>query len=286
MLVGDQSRVYLSAQHDPTLSRISWPAIPDSFGKLEVVQKDKIDTVKNGRFVTYRQLLLVSAFDSGLYQIPRLQINVAPVSGTPYTLQTEPKEFVVQTVPVDTTKPFKPIKGILAVESSWLDYIWWIIAGAIALLALGLVLYFSTQKKHKIPPPPPAVEPLHIRALAMLQALEAESLWQKGEIKEYYVRLTDILRSYIEARYAVPAMERTTDELTAAARRHGELSLQADRLYHVLATADMAKFARAQPVAAEHVAAMQAAKDLITAGIPVPQPVVSQTPVTPQPDKS
>jgi hypothetical protein len=113
---------------------------------------------------------------------------------------------------------------------------------------------------------------LHEKALRLLAALEAESLWQKGEVKEYYIRLTDILRNYIEARFGIPALERTTDELSAAAKKHPELCLQADRLHGILATADMAKFARAQPTPAEHAAAMQDTKDLIIASIPKPAP--------------
>src|SRR6187549_575727 len=65
IVVGGEARVTLSARHDPAMSRLNWPAIPDSFGKLEVLKKDKIDTVKEGRFIHYRQLLLVTGFDSG-----------------------------------------------------------------------------------------------------------------------------------------------------------------------------------------------------------------------------
>ena len=269
LVVGDQARVILSAQHDPSLSRIAWPTIPDSFGKLEVVTKDKIDTIKQGRFVHYRQLLLVTGFDSGVHTIPPFQFTVTPASGAPYTMQTGAISMLVQPVPVDTTKPFKPIKGIMIVKATWLDYIGWIVAGIIALIAIGLVVYFLRQKRHKIPPPVAAPEPLHVRAMRLLEKLDAEQLWQKGEVKGYYVRLTDILRSYIEARFGVKAMERTTDELTAAARRHNELVLHAERLERILSTADMAKFARAQPQPAEHLAAMQATKDFITASIPV-----------------
>ena len=273
LTVGDQASVVLSIQHDPSQSRVAWPVVPDSFDKLEVVKKDRIDTIKKGRFLIYQQELRVTGFDSGAYTIPPFQVTVTPASGVPYTIQTGAINMLVQTVPVDTTKPFRPIKGIMVVEASWMDYIWLIVAGIIALIAIGLVVYFLRQKKHKIPPPPPPPEPLHIRAMRMLEALEGEQLWQKGEVKAYYIRLTDILRSYIEARFVVPAMERTTDELISVARRHSELALHVDKLYSVLATADMAKFARAQPLPAEHIAAMQSTKDFITASIPVPEPV-------------
>ncbi len=271
LIVGDQARVFLSAQCDPAKSRIDWPQIPDSFGKLEVVEKGKIDTVKKGILTIYTQRLLVSGWDSAEYTIPPFVFNVTPSSGNPYTIQTEGLTFSVSTVPVDTTKPFKPIKGIMQVELSWRDYIWWIVGAGLLLLAIiGYVIWKKTRKKPVVMAPPPPPEPLHEKALRLLAALEAEGLWQKGEVKEYYVRLTDILRNYIEERFNVPAMERTTDELTAAARTHKELAFQAQRLHGILATADMAKFARAQPTLTEHISTMQATKDLVVATIPLP----------------
>jgi hypothetical protein len=284
LLVGDQARVFLSAQCDPAKDRIEWPQIPDSFGKLEVVEKGKIDTVRKGVLAIYTQRLLVSGWDSARYVIPPFQLNVVPANGAPYTIQTEGLTFDVSTVPVDTTKPFKPIKGIMQVEVSWMDYIWWFVGAGILLLALiGYVIWRKTRRKPVPVAPPPPPEPIHEKALRLLAALETEGLWQKGEVKEYYVRLTDILRIYIEERFGIPAMERTTDELTAAAQTHKELAFQTERLHGILATADMAKFARAQPTPAAHISTLQAAKELIMATIPPPPPVPNTQTQTVQP---
>jgi hypothetical protein len=186
--------------------------------------------------------------------------------------------MLVQTVPVDTTKPYKPIKGIMLVELTWRDYIWYIVGGLILLLAIITLFIYLNKRKKPVPQMPPAPpEPLHVMALRQLTALETESLWQKGEVKEYYVRLTDILRNYIEARFGIPAMERTTDELTYATRRHVELRPHTNQLYTILSTADMAKFARAQPLPEEHLSTMQLAKDFITATIPVPLTTPAQS---------
>ncbi len=271
LLVGDQARVFLSAQCDPARSRIQWPQIPDSFGKLEVVEKGRIDTVRKGSLAIYTQRLLVSGWDSGEYLIPPFQLGVTPANGAAYTIQTEGQRFEISTVPVDTTKPFKPIKGIMQVEASWLDYVWWIVGAGLLLLALiGYIIYRKTRKKPVIAAPPPPAEPVHERALRLLTALEAEQLWQRGDVKDYYVRLTDILRVYIEERFSVPAMERTTDELTSAANSHIELAFHAQKLHGILATADMAKFARAQPSPTEHISTMQAAKEIVMATVEKP----------------
>jgi hypothetical protein len=190
---------------------------------------------------------------------------------------------LVQTVPVDTTQPIKPIKDILPVEAdkpiTGIKIIDKLLREHLALVIVGLLLVFAgiayfiymrRKKRPALPPPPP--EPLHVKTLRLLAELEKQGLWQKGEVKEYYVRLTDILRTYIEARYGLPAMERTTDELTAVTGRHKELAAHTRQLYTILSTADMAKFARAQPLPDEHVSAMQLTKDFVTATIPAPTP--------------
>jgi len=227
--------------------------------------------VKTGRFVQYRQRLMVTGFDSGEFVIPPFQVSIVPKSGAPYQLTTGQLNILVQTLDVDTTKPIKPIKGIMIVPTSWLDYIWYIVGGVVLL---AIILIFALRRKPKpvqaLPPPPP--EPLHVRTLAALDTLERQGLWQRGEVKEYYVQLTDILRGYIEAQFGVPAMERTTDELTAAARQHPVLCRHADTLHMILSTADMAKFARAQPMPDEHVAALRATRAFITATVPQPEP--------------
>lgn len=279
LLVGDQARVFLSAQGDASRNFIQWPQIPDSFGKLEVIRKDKIDTIRKGSVTVYTQRFLVSGWDSLDAYIPAFQIRVVPASGNPYFIQTDSLLLSVRTVPVDTTQAFKGLKGIMHVELNWRDFIGWIIAGAILLLFLiGFMIWQKMRKKPLpvVPAPPP--EPNHEKALRLLTALEADGLWQHGEVKEYYIRLTDILRNYVEARFNIPALERTTDELTQAALKHPELCLQAQRLHSILATADMAKFARAQPTPAEHVTAMQDTKDLILASIPQALPDAANPP--------
>ena len=270
LLVGDQSKVVLKIEHNPSQTRISWPLIPDSFGKLEVLSKSKIDTTHSGPLTTYSQQLLVTGFDSGLFSIPPIQVSVAPLTGTSYSIFSDSVELLVQTVPVDTTKPFKPIKSIIAVKSSWLDYIWWIVGSIIAVLAiLFLVLYL---RRKKLEPAPVAVpeEPMHLRFLRELEKLEMEQVWQKGDVKAYYVRLTDILRSYIELRFGVPALERTTEELHGIARRNSALAPYAEKIYSVLFTADFAKFARAEPTPTEHLASMQITREFIMATVPTP----------------
>src|SRR6185312_11881280 len=68
--VGDQARLFIDVQHNPATGNLVWANIPDTFNHLEVVEKGKIDTLKQGNTITYRQRLLITGFDSGVFKIP------------------------------------------------------------------------------------------------------------------------------------------------------------------------------------------------------------------------
>ena len=276
--VGDAARVFLEISHNPATSAIQWAQLPDTFSKLEIVDRTPIDTIKNGSLITYKQRLSVTGFDSGVYTIPSFQFTVLPQGGTPYLLPTDSLQLLVQTVAVDTTKAFRPIKGVITVQYTWRDYIWVIIGALIFLiLAAFVILYFVRNKRNKVPVKVdvPTIS-LEEKAQSLLQALDNEQLWQKGQVKEYYVRLTDILRGYVEARYQTAALELTTDELIEKARITPGLLTIAQPLETILRTADLAKFAKAQPLPQEHIQSMELARSIIATAKPAPV----QTPPT------
>ncbi len=249
--------------------RLQWAVIPDTFNHLEVVERGRIDTIKQGNLTTYRQRLLITGFDSGVYKIPAFVFPVIPNSGAAYTMQSDSFDLVVQTVPVDTTKAFKPIKGVMYVKSNWLDYLWYIIG---ALIFLGLfafvIIYFARKKKSK-PAPKAPEESLQDYTLRMLRRVEAQQLWQKKQVKQYYVELTDIVRNYIELRFKTQVLELTTDELLNKVEMSPELYPHYYTLSTILHTADLAKFAKAEPLPQEHMEAMEKAKQFVDNSRPV-----------------
>jgi hypothetical protein len=268
--VGDQVRLFIEAEQNPNTGKLQWATIPDSFNHLEVVEKGKIDTVKQGSIVVYRQRLLITGFDSGAYEIPGFTFSEIPNSGTAYTLQTDSFQLAVQTMAVDTTKPFKGIKGIMFVKATWLDYIWYIIGGIIfILLVIFVTIYFIKNKKAPAPLPKGPQETLQQKTLRILAELDQQQLWQHHKVKEYYTQLTDVIRVYIEERFHTHAMELTTDELLAKARINKEMQPYLPILSSILSTADMAKFAKAQPLPIEHTEAMENARQFVNASKPV-----------------
>jgi hypothetical protein len=278
ILVGDQIKLFLEASHHQD-TRIVWAAIPDSIPSLEILEQGKIDTIRNGETLTYKQRLLITGFDSGLFLIPAFAFSVNPATGDPYILLTDSFMVEVQTIPVDTTKPFRGIKAIMEAPSSWKDYLWLILFSGIGLCLLGLLVYYVVKKRRTpksdlLPPVPP--ESAHEKALRLLAELEDMGLWQKDMVKEYYVQLSDIVRSYLEERFQTPALELTTGELLKKAKKHPELNRQLVSLSFILQTSDLAKFAKVLPLPHEHTQSMDYAKDLVRNTRPVTSEINQQ----------
>lgn len=130
--------------------------------------------------------------------------------------------------------------------------------GAIALIVLGLVAWLLAwyirrivSRRAAIIRPGPKIPP-HVVAIKALGELKNRKLWQNGKYKQYYTALTDILRVYISGRWGIGAMEMTTDEIIAALK---DVHLALDNrtsLVAIMRTADMVKFAKAEPAAEEN----------------------------------
>jgi hypothetical protein len=105
--------------------------------------------------------------------------------------------------------------------------------------------------------------PPHVWALKELDKLQNDKLWQTGEVKNYYSRLTDIARTYIELRYKIPAMEKTTDELMSSMHKGIMKQSLKKELNDVLTLSDFVKFAKAQPDFIENENSLKIVKDFI-----------------------
>ncbi|WP_217603921.1 hypothetical protein [Chitinophaga sp. GbtcB8] len=282
--IGEQVKVELSAKVDlnqlkAASLRLTFPNLPDSFNHWEVVDRSKLDTVTNaGNNETFfKQTFTLTSFDSGRWDIPALRFDVFSPAGMVDSAFSEPIGIDVNTVAVDTTKAFKPIKSVRTVSWNIWDYwLYMAIGAAVVLLALGLWLYFRKRPvKEKVAPAVP-LEPVYDRTLRLLKELDAEKVWQQGNVKEYYTRLTDILRTYFEEQFGIAALEQTTAELLQNIKPVTILNQQRDKLRALLSLADLAKFAKLQPTPQEHEESMYKAVEIVEWTKPAAKPEVTQ----------
>ena len=159
---------------------------------LEIIEDKKIDTLKNQLIKKY----ILTSFDSGAYYIPQQQIFIRQRLHL-----TDSLLIKVASVKVDTTKQkMFPIKAIQSEPYQFDDfkpYLWYAL---IALIIIGLMLYFILRKKKEVEEEVvvPALPPFE-EAIQKLHELDEKLLWQNNQIKEYYSELTEIVRGFIPA---------------------------------------------------------------------------------------
>ncbi len=254
MLIGDQVDYRLQMQLPKNVPFL-WPAFQDTLtGEIEIVKQSNIDTttLKDG-YLSIKQILTLTVFDSGYYLIPPVEF----IYGNDYEsiAETEPHLLNVFTVEVDTSKAIMPIKGPISAPLTFAEIWPWALLVIIILLIAGLSFYFLKKRKKKEPilfkKSKPKVPP-HQIALDELERLETEKLWQRDLIKDYHTQLTDIIRTYIEGTFRIQAMEMTTWEIIHA---FGMVKIEKENLEilrEMLVTSDLVKFAKLNPMPDEN----------------------------------
>jgi len=104
----------------------------------------------------------------------------------------------------------------------------------------------------------------HEVAYELLERLLKEDLISKGLVKEYYYRITNILRHYIEDRFGLLAPERTTDEFLIEMAHTNKLDdTHKELVREFLERCDMVKYAKYGPSVLEIKETYDAAKHFI-----------------------
>lgn len=270
MLIGDQVRLHIEVgQPVGAVVQPLNPALPEG-SAIEFLGQSNWDTLqKNGATLRLRKDLVFTAWDSGFQRVPAIPV-VYLQGGKQDTVFTLDIPVEVRLPQADTT--LADIKPIIEEPAKWQDYLPYLLGIGALLLAIVLVLVLRKRKtKQNLPPPPPVILPPHEIALQKLADLKKQRRWQQGQVKEYHSELTYILREYLESRYGIQALEQTTSEILEQLREADFDKSHSVNLASLLQTADLVKFAKAQPPVEFHEQAMLDAEIFIRATKYIPQ---------------
>ena len=253
ILIGDWLGLHLEVQHRDNTT-ITWPPLADSIQGIEIVKRGTVSVQKNGNDVLEKADYVITSFDSGTVVVPPLPFLYTTAGDTTkHSAQTSPIPIFIHTVAVDTTQPPKDIKQPLSLPITFAELLPYILA-LIGIGLLGWLFYYVWNKRRRgesIIPEAPR-RPAHEVALEALRSLESEHMYQRGKIKEHYSQLTDIVRTYIEGRFGVMAMEMVTDEIMSAPVIKSLDKTAREPLKELLVLADFVKFAKLQPTQQEN----------------------------------
>ena len=121
----------------------------------------------------------------------------------------------------------------------------WLSVVLLVLLALCYYLYLRFKDNKPIISRIRIVKRLlpHQKALKEIEQIKADKMVASENSKEYYTKLTDTLRKYIEERYGFCAMEMTSSEIIEKLTATQDESALSE-LRHLFLTADLVKFAK------------------------------------------
>ena len=156
------------------------------------------------------------------------------------------------------------------------DYGLWILL-AIIVIGGSIFVYYKWLRKGTIPlmPKRKPVPPYQL-AMQMLNSLNGEKLCERGEEKQFYTRLTDILRVYLAGRFGINAMEMTSSQIMNALRDNPETRDSESKMQQILEIADFVKFAKVRPLPEDNKAAMDSALAFVENTRPVENPETQQ----------
>lgn len=230
----------------------SWPTYTNFLIEgIEIIQEGKIDTIND----MISQNFIITSWDSGTYYIPEISFSE--------NSKTEGLLLNVRSVFIENDAKIKDIKKPLLAPIDWKEIFPWIIGFLLTILIIYLIrkyLFKSKEKTKKIEPK--IIIPSDIIALEQLTALENAKIWQAGRIKEYYSKISEIIRRYTENRFDFIALELTTDEIISQLK-HKVDNQQLSSITILLQRADLAKFAKSKPSDDENNESMKLAKYFI-----------------------
>lgn len=232
---------------------VDWTTVKDTLSKnIEVINRSEVlSTPINNSDIIVSQTLTLTSFDTGYVEIPPIDIKYSRSSNdtTQNNCYTKYMYIYVEAVPIDTTMAYKPIKMPIKQNLTFIETTPYI-GGALILAGLILLTVYLIKRsksrnniEEEFIPNIPAI----VTARERLSQLKNANLWQSGKSKEYYTDLTDIVREYLEGQFNIDAIEMTSDEILQEVRKLQLDKLIFEKLENTLITADLVKFAKANP---------------------------------------
>ena len=247
IFVGQQAHVTLTATAKEN-AKVEFPQFKPTeqiTPGVEVLDRQELEQKEqdNG-FVSRSMVYTMTSFDDTLYYLPPMTVKI---DGKPY--KSKSLALKVLTIEVDTlhAEQFFGPKDVQDNPFQWSDWSlpFWLSVLMLVLLAVGYYLYLRLRDNKPIISHIRIVKRLlpHQKAMKEIEQIKADKMVTSENSKEYYTKLTDTLRKYIEERYGFSAMEMTSSEiierLTSAQDQKA-----LDELRQLFTTADLVKFAK------------------------------------------
>lgn len=257
MMIGEQAVVEVKVQAGEN-DKVEFPTFQPRqmlVEGVEVLGTQKPDA--------HTMQVILTSFDGKLYYLPPFKVKVNGKTQESKSLALKVIEMEVDTTKLD--KFFGP-KDVQDNPFQWSDWsaAFWLSVLMLLLLALAYYLYLRLRDNKPIIARIKIIKRLlpHQKAMQEIDQIKADKMVSSENTKEYYTKLTDTLRKYIEERYGFSAMEMTSTEIIDRLVAAGDQK-SLEELRQLFMTADLVKFAKYSTMINENDANLVNAIDFI-----------------------
>lgn len=186
----------------------------------------------------------LTSFDGNLYYLPPFAVKVDGKEYKSKSLALKVLEVEIDTTRVDFFFGPKDVQDNPFQWSEW-SLVFWLSVLMLFLAAAGYYLYLRLRDNKPIKIHIKVVKRLlpHQKAMKEIELIKADKMVASENSKEYYTKLTDTLRKYIQERYGFNAMEMTSSEIIERLTASSDQAAL-DELRVLFRTADLVKFAK------------------------------------------
>ena len=209
------------------------------------------------------------AWEAGPLEVPAITVSMTSADGTK-TTATVPATSVTLTSLIGSELPLTELASEIRgpVEIDTRAWWWWAIAAGATVAAGAFVWWLMRRPTQQ---PVVALVAPGEWARREFDLLESQRLPERGDVEGFFVRLSDVVRTYVERRYQIAAPDQTTQEFLSQAAHHPDLAGDHERtLGAFLRSADMVKFAAARPASDTCAHALTAMRGFVERTAPPP----------------
>lgn len=273
--IGDRIKYSLIIRYHPKIKLLPHN-VGTALGDFEIKDVKTFPEQKSRKLIVNRTDFILASFKTGKSVIPPRAILYQDEQGSPNWVLSDSIAIEVKSVPTKATDK-DDIRGLKPPwEMPGSIWIYVLLLGLAGLAGFGYWYYRKFIMKKPIIFEPEIKRPAWEVALEELEKLKNTDLVNTGQVKEYYFILSEILRKYIENRFNLACIDRTTEEIKQELK-NGILEDKIKETFLTFLTeSDLVKFAKYVPPAEKPNQDWQTAYDLVRETIP-PEPQDTST---------
>jgi hypothetical protein len=296
--IGDRIQIDLDFTL-PQGYQLQFPSLPEQFGEFTILETlpgpilplapaggklpaapEPAAAQKPGT-LHHQARIVAAAYRTGEFDFPAVPITLRDSEGRQIEVATPTVKIEIASVLDEKDLNLRDLKKQADIEEA-IRWLLWITLGVLATALILLAWWWIRRRRRPVflPSVLPDVDPLDL-AEAELRELLRIDLLEKGIVKPFYVRLSEIMKKALEASYGIQTVEKTTSEIVAALANPTENGTSVpepaslELVETLLLSCDMVKFARYVPSRAETDEAVQRAFQILLECRARRQPAVS-----------